>query len=671
MVRVSIFVLHILIISGLNTATIQAQSSQIDDIYSTLDSIDSLLDEDKTAAKTLLDSVTTFVASHGERGLLIYYFKLQGDYYLMSNMYAEAVNAYEPVLNFGTTDLGETNCIRLARAINDLGIAYMRSGKFDEAKRMHIISLELYDRYQDYQGGAFNYNNLALIHQELKHLDSALYFYQKSLEFATLAEDSAGIGYNSLNIAILLNDNKEPIESLRQFQKALMIFESIGNHNMVNMTKRIMALHYIRIKDFDTGLGLLRPLIPYYEKKNSPNGLGDTHQGIAQAMLGLNLFDSAKVHLDLSLKHLLPTNYSKAISKSYHLLGNYYEKLGDDTKALEYYKQALNHNANHKGQKMASMTGIANVYLNEKKYSQAIEWAENALDEVGHSASINNLSQAYDILYQANKALNRHLIALNYLELKNEQQEQIFTQEKSLEMARIEYQNELDQIEKERLIEQKKKDFLHEQALASERWMAIIFIIVSVLLAIIALLTWRSARIKKAANQLLKDKNLKLKELRQLEKSLSKETIASKERALAASAMATHEKNALLETLESKIETLETHNKELKPALKEMKKTISESYALDKSWDNFIHSFQSVHPEFFDKLKAQSPKLTMNDLKICAYLKVGMSNKEIANVTHLTPGSVKSKINRLKKKLNMNPEDNIRDYFMQYSNAMA
>ena len=67
------------------------------------------------------------------------------------------------------------------------------------------------------------------------------------------------------------------------------------------------------------------------------------------------------------------------------------------------------------------------------------------------------------------------------------------------------------------------------------------------------------------------------------------------------------------------------------------------------------------------KLKEENPVLTAEDLKLSAYLKIGMSNKEIANVTHLTLGSVKSKINRLKKKLEMGPEDSLRDFMIKYA----
>ena len=133
-------------------------------------------------------------------------------------------------------------------------------------------------------------------------------------------------------------------------------------------------------------------------------------------------------------------------------------------------------------------------------------------------------------------------------------------------------------------------------------------------------------------------------------------------------AMATHEKNKVLRDLEQKVSFLEARmGDELKPSLKEMKKAISDSYSLDKSWDSFLHRFENVHPHFFDRLKEENPTLTVEDLKLSAYLKIGMTNKEIANVTHLTHGSVKSKINRLKKKLEMGPDDSVRDFMLKYA----
>ncbi|MEM8893096.1 MAG: two-component regulator propeller domain-containing protein [Bacteroidota bacterium] len=162
--------------------------------------------------------------------------------------------------------------------------------------------------------------------------------------------------------------------------------------------------------------------------------------------------------------------------------------------------------------------------------------------------------------------------------------------------------------------------------------------------------------------------NQKLKELRANEKKLSEETIALKEREMATMAMSTHEKNTLLKDLEQKVTFLEMRiDEDMKPDLKDLKRTISGAYSMENSWDSFVQHFRDVHKCFFDRLKTESPHLTNYDLKLSAYLKVGMSNKEIAQVTNLTTGSVKVKVNRLKKKLEMKPEDNLRDFMIRYA----
>lgn len=151
------------------------------------------------------------------------------------------------------------------------------------------------------------------------------------------------------------------------------------------------------------------------------------------------------------------------------------------------------------------------------------------------------------------------------------------------------------------------------------------------------------------------------------EKQSFEDLIAQKERAMATMAMASHEKNTILKDLEQKISFIESRMQDdMKKSLRDMRKTIASICTLDESWDSFIHRFDNVHPQFFENLKRENPDLTIEDLKLSAYVKIGMSNKEIACVTHLTLGSVKSKVNRLKKKLNIGPEDSFREYILMY-----
>ena len=58
--------------------------------------------------------------------------------------------------------------------------------------------------------------------------------------------------------------------------------------------------------------------------------------------------------------------------------------------------------------------------------------------------------------------------------------------------------------------------------------------------------------------------------------------------------------------------------------------------------------------------------MSVNDLKLCAYIKVGMDNKQIASASNLALATVKKNINRTKKKLGLNAEGSIRDFLVQY-----
>jgi AraC family chitin signaling transcriptional activator len=60
-----------------------------------------------------------------------------------------------------------------------------------------------------------------------------------------------------------------------------------------------------------------------------------------------------------------------------------------------------------------------------------------------------------------------------------------------------------------------------------------------------------------------------------------------------------------------------------------------------------------LHQEFFKKLKDNFPILSTHDLRLCAYLKIGMNSKEIAELLNIQPSSVFVSRSRLRKKLNI------------------
>ncbi len=72
--------------------------------------------------------------------------------------------------------------------------------------------------------------------------------------------------------------------------------------------------------------------------------------------------------------------------------------------------------------------------------------------------------------------------------------------------------------------------------------------------------------------------------------------------------------------------------------------------------------FEQVNKDFFEKLLKKVPSLSSNDLRLSALIRLNMNIKESASVFNVEPASIKSARYRLRKKLNLNQEDDLYDY---------
>lgn len=89
---------------------------------------------------------------------------------------------------------------------------------------------------------------------------------------------------------------------------------------------------------------------------------------------------------------------------------------------------------------------------------------------------------------------------------------------------------------------------------------------------------------------------------------------------------------------------------------------IQESFKKEDEWENFKKHFDEVHPSFFKKLKELHPSLTENERKLCAYYKMGISNKQVALMMSVQPKSVIISRYRMHKKMGLSKEVSLNDY---------
>lgn len=100
-------------------------------------------------------------------------------------------------------------------------------------------------------------------------------------------------------------------------------------------------------------------------------------------------------------------------------------------------------------------------------------------------------------------------------------------------------------------------------------------------------------------------------------------------------------------------------------ARKEIKgliRTIEADVNFDTTWQNFENKFDKVHVNFTVRLKELYPTLTPNDIKLCTYLKLNLTSKEIASLTNISVRGVEISRYRLRKKLELESHDNLVEF---------
>lgn len=173
-----------------------------------------------------------------------------------------------------------------------------------------------------------------------------------------------------------------------------------------------------------------------------------------------------------------------------------------------------------------------------------------------------------------------------------------------------------------------------------------------------------NARVR--ANLRIKMQHEQITSLLQREKALMKESIARKDRELTAAALNENKRNELIQDVLEKLgDLMGKYNMEDRAAIISLRNHFKNQLNFDKNQQGFLRHFEEVHPGFFDVLEEKFPNITVNDRRICAYLRIGLNNKEIAQLLNVESASVRKSLTRLKKKMMLGLEDDLREVIAQ------
>ena len=173
---------------------------------------------------------------------------------------------------------------------------------------------------------------------------------------------------------------------------------------------------------------------------------------------------------------------------------------------------------------------------------------------------------------------------------------------------------------------------------------------------------------KRQRNRLItaKEKELEFKEMETQQQIMQFRNenlqldIENKNRELGLSTMNLIQKNELLHDIKNQLSNVSSMKE-----IKEVVKVINRKLNTSADWKVFEEAFNNADKDFLKNVKSKHPNLTSNDLRLCAYLRLNLSSKEIAPLLNISHKSVEVKRYRLRKKMNLSHNTNLTDYILQ------
>ncbi|WP_406684691.1 LuxR C-terminal-related transcriptional regulator [Seonamhaeicola sp. MEBiC1930] len=139
-----------------------------------------------------------------------------------------------------------------------------------------------------------------------------------------------------------------------------------------------------------------------------------------------------------------------------------------------------------------------------------------------------------------------------------------------------------------------------------------------------------------------------------------RQDIDNKSRELGISTMSIIKKNELLSSIKKELQNIKDAS-QLKSVINIIDKNLNNT----DDWNLFEEAFNNADKDFLKKIKSLHPELTTNDLRLCTYLRLNLSSKEIAPLLNISPRSVEVKRYRLRKKMKLAHESSLTDYILE------
>ncbi|WP_177734604.1 MULTISPECIES: tetratricopeptide repeat protein [Flavobacterium] len=420
---------------------------------------------------------------------------------------------------------------------------------------------------------------------------------------------------------------------------------------------QLIGTIYTRQGKFKEAIPLSREVVSILTNHDDKSGT----LGLAYTTLG-SLYDSGKISdsaayfYKLALEDFEKSDNVAYLPTTYIRMGELELKKQNSSAALQHFKKALD---------------VAVRSENDQAHVSSL----NALGKWYRNA--NNLKEAQHYFLEANKiavTLSDKTFEMKTLEqlIGLYEKQQHFAEVSKLQKRVMAIKEESYSLEKAKIgkslevqfetAEKNRKLALISQEKEIARLTNYLLAVCIVVLLVVFITGYYYLKNRnKRDKQLLKTKEALVEALEQqkeLKEIQFKNDLDHKESQLSAITLQMLQKNELLNEIKTTIELQQPLSEQ------QLVKMVNRHFEQKNNWEDFNLYFESINKNFYTRLKQIYPEISANDLKICALIKLNLSIKEMASILNISPDSVKTARYRLRKKLQMNADDNLTNFIL-------
>ncbi len=142
--------------------------------------------------------------------------------------------------------------------------------------------------------------------------------------------------------------------------------------------------------------------------------------------------------------------------------------------------------------------------------------------------------------------------------------------------------------------------------------------------------------------------------------------LSAKDRELVSFLMQLSQKNELISKISNQLKKLKSRDDDDNAKqLQQLLQTLDVHAATPVDWPVIESQIEKIHPGFFIRLQAKHPSISLKDKKLCAWLRLGLSSREISGLQNITSKSVEIARIRLRKKLKLSDKMRLANYLGQ------